>query len=257
MQTIPASRSRFTLPLPLFTLLILLNLPPVLAQPAAPTGDDSAASTVAHSRWQVEATFVAGGGLDSRDVFVTEEGDDVTLSAGGGGGLQLGIRLQLSSLLLSSLGMEYVASSLSQPLKNATGSFDRLVIRAGLHYSIPLRTTGFINVGGGIGAYLEGLMDVDGSKVPDGAHNIYTYKPATGIHLAAEFTQPLPQLQWLNRRWSWAIGLRYTSVQYDLRKMTMDGINIPLELLPAQLEKDVDGIKGDSIDLTLSLLWSK
>ena len=195
---------------------------------------------------RAEFRLGVGGGIENHSVCQTNSGTTVNISVGGGLGVgaKLGYRIcepfEISSEFL------YQASVLDQPVTNASGNFHRFVVTPTAKYLLFLKKDVrriSINIGAGWGIYSAAKLDIDGSKIAGGAHNIYEYANSSGPHGCAEFELCT------KKKISFIGGLKYYRVEYDLKKVTSDGITIPLNIIPASALKDILTIDGSGLDL--------
>jgi len=153
-----------------------------------------------------------GGGLgfEKVDLFVDENGDDVTLSTGGGFAIGAEAGHTFSKNFDLSLYMYYQSSSLSRTLSNASASFERMNVLITPALIIPIKGGDYFHfkLGGGIGGYLLGNMDIDASKAGGSVYK-YKYNPAFGFHGSFIFHSHFSE------RGSWNMGLRYYNVKYE------------------------------------------
>ena len=227
----------------LFCLLYLL-LTTLHAQENKP---EVALSHQLGSKWHVECNFLLGVGIKNHEVGETTENEKIKISGGGGlgGVLNLGYGITSSWDLNIGFGIQY--SSLQPQVENADGSFFRTILLTTIKYRIPVSSSGIINIGTGAGYYLPDDLDVDVSKIPEGAHNIYSYKNAVGFHLQAEYEG------FFNPNLTWIIGLKYYHISYDLEAVSMNGISYPISDFPAEIISELGELDGSGIDLILSL----
>lgn len=194
-------------------------------------------------RFRVGLSLFVGGGTDKIDVGETTTGETISISGGGGNGGAIILGYDLSSKLDIDLTAGTQQSLLSPPVVNAAGSFDRKLLLATLRYKIPFSHTGQFKVGGGIGYYSSGELDIDASQIPGGGHNIYKYDDATGFHITAEFESSF------SPNWSWMIGAKYCNVSYDVKSCTSNGVSIPVTFLT----DEVRSVDGSGFDLIIAM----
>jgi hypothetical protein len=200
-----------------------------------------------YSLWRIEGSGLFGVGIDNHEVGVTTENEKITISGGGGygGAFILGYRF-LSQFDLS-IGTGIQKSALMPRVKNAKGSFTRTIFLATLKYKKPITSKGLLNFGAGPDFFSPGNMEIDASKVAEGGHNIYSYKSSTGFHLLTEYEG------FINKKFSWIIGIKYYYVTYQLKSAELDGISLPASALPYELKKEVAELHGSGVDLVFSL----
>lgn len=226
--------------------LCVMGFTPLLLAQGLPT-------PVATGPWEFKAAFSAGGGLKSIEVFETTNNEIVTLSPGGGGGFHFLLGYLYRGKILTELGLGYQESVLSKQLKNADGLFGRSILSGSVMIRYPLNPPNLLYLGGGIGLYSDGSMDVDGAEIDGGAHNIYSYKPAVGAHLKGEYARMMPNVTWLNRPVGWGIGLSYSTVKYRLKSAMSNGYAIPIDQLDSSVRNEIDNLDGSGLDILFTL----
>jgi len=206
------------------------------------------------NNFRIDVSFFLGSGLEEFDVFKTTGDEIVKLSPGGGFGGKFSFGYCLNSPLNVNIEVGTQNSTLSEELKNADGKFSRTFFLGTLRYKIPITEKSSINIGGGLGYYISGKLDIDASEIEDGGHNIYKYKNTIGIHVICEYEHFLPKFSFLNARWSWAIGLKYYNIAYELDSATSDGVSIPITNLPSDIKVEVEELNGSGIDVLFSTI---
>ncbi len=248
MRKLLTERKAGALPIALTIMALVLLVIPVASSQDISTGD-AGTSFNPTGKLRLEASLLGGGGSKKIDVFVTTTDDTITISGGGGVGLDLEAGYCLSSSIEISGAFGFQRSTLSNKVSNAEGSFSRIFLRATLKYRIPVSTSGLIKIGGGGGYYSPGDLDVDGSKVPDGHHYIFTYDASTGFHVTGEYERYISSWSALSANWSWGIGLRYYKVTYDLKSWTDDGVSTPISQLTPEFKDDLTEFDGSGFDI--------
>jgi hypothetical protein len=217
--------------------------------------ENTPGSLVGNSRkYRIELSLGGGEGLKKIDIGYTNKNETINISPGGGFGGNLGFGYYMSPLFDVDLEIGSKESSLSRKVENADGSFRRSFFLGTLRYRIPVTGKSSINIGGGAGAYTAGKLDLDLSKVADGAHIIFKYKNAIGIHVFGEYEHGIPRWSFLNAGWSWSAGLRYYNISYKLDSIEFNGISIPAGVLPADLPGDFTKLNGSGFDFLLSII---
>lgn len=186
-----------------------------------------------------------GTGFSHMNTGITSSyGDEVTLSAGGGFGIGLKAGYSMPSPSLDfSVAAIFQLSILNPPVNNITGLFHRIILEPAVRYVFELKKIkSSINVGAGADLAFNAKMDLDGSHVYMGAHNIYSYKNAVG-------PMGLVEYEFKIRRISLSAGLKYYSIHYKLESIESDKIKIPLQYVPSYILKEVDNINGSGLDL--------
>jgi hypothetical protein len=196
---------------------------------------------------RIGADLSLGIGFEKFDMFETTTNEIVTLSPGGGIGGKLSAGYCITPVINLNAEIGFKESTLSEDLENADGGFSRSVLLGTLRYKIPINPQSSINIGGGVGYYMGGKLNVDASEI-GGGHNKYKYDNATGFHAIIEYEQFLPSVKLFSALVSWGIGIKYYSVSYKLSSLTSDGVSIPLSLLPQEVMDELSEINGSGID---------
>jgi hypothetical protein len=192
----------------------------------------------------IEAFLNFGFGATNLKVGQTTQNEDVTMSGGGGVSVGMNMCHTISPSLEAILTGAYQNSTLSKKLENAEGSFSRLYLLATLKYRIPVSASGTIKIGGGLGYYLPGSLDLDFSKVSSGGHNVFEYNTALGFHLTCDyeiFVSPM---------FSWGFGMKYYNVSYNLASATSNGLSVSINSIPQSIRNDVEKLDGTGVDLS-------
>lgn len=161
----------------------------------------------------IGGSFFFGGGPEKHDLFMTADGENVTLSPGGGFGFDLVFGYLVSEKIELDLNTGFQMSSLSKTLENADADFLRFFISSDVKYLIPTKNNnGAWKIGGGIGYYIPTSLNVewnDMSNISDGNLEI-EYDGSLGFHIVGEYEMFLPQK-------NWALGLyfKYYYTQYE------------------------------------------
>ncbi|MBN1159459.1 MAG: hypothetical protein JXA61_08770 [Bacteroidales bacterium] len=165
------------------------------------------------------ASFVAGFGTEKHNLFYTSEGDSVTLSPGGGGGLGIVFGFLLSPNIELDFNVAFESSSLSKNLKNADASFSRYFITSTLYYVFPSKNMDYNwKIGGGAGYYIPGSLKVEWSDMTNAADGDFTmkYKGSFGFHAGGEFEM----LFGPPGNWSLRLGLMFYYASYEYLSST-------------------------------------
>ncbi|ACF12477.1 hypothetical protein Ctha_0005 [Chloroherpeton thalassium ATCC 35110] len=202
-----------------------------------------------HRQFRLEGSLAVGAGFKNLDLFQKYDGDLVTLSAGGGVGGKLSFGYYLTPQFNANIEFGPQYSLLSESLDNADGGFSRTFVLGTLRLMLPISNDASINIGGGIGSYMGGELDIDASKLYGGAHNIYEYKNAVGFHLLTEYEKFLE-----DGIWSFCIVLKYYNVTYDLDGVSSNGYSFPTEWLSEEVKNQIGELDGSGIDLYVSII---
>jgi hypothetical protein len=155
--------------------------------------------------------MTAGAGFEKLAWFIDEDNNEVTLSTGGGFGIGAEYGRRLGKNFDLSFTALFQGSSLSEPLKNASASFNRFNLLVTPALIIPVRNDNMnFRLGAGPGLYTMGTMKVDGSEI-DGNKFTFKYKTAAGFHAVLLF-------EWrITEKGSMNMGLRYSGVRYEFK----------------------------------------
>lgn len=163
------------------------------------------------------AGFTMGGGIGFKSTpwFIDESGDDVTLSTGGGFSIGAEYGRQLGNVFDLSVNLFFQGSTLSETLKNAKGSFNRLGVTITPALVIPLKGGDMFRfrLGAGPGLYSFGTMKIDASKIGDTKYT-FKYKPAAGFHGLLLFESNFME------NGAMYFGIKYNNIKY---RYTPDG----------------------------------
>jgi hypothetical protein len=237
--------------------LLIVSFPDlILGQIDSGSTEQSSKSATAEKKYFLSCMIEGGGGLENHKVGLTSTNESIEISAGGG----IGFGLQAGYIPVRQLELEveaaYLVSVLSQNLDNGEGGFNRSVIAGNLLYRVPVRKDIRVLIGGGAGYYMGGKMDLDFSGASDigGAHNIYDYDNALGYQIRCMF-ELFGENAMFSRKIIAGIGLQYTSVRYELKSMTSNGVDIPLEMLPSEVKAEFGKLDGSGVEVLLYLAY--
>lgn len=151
-----------------------------------------------------------GGGFEEIPMYIDNKGNEVTLSAGGGFAFGAEYGYEASKFFDISANCFYQCSSLSEVLKNANASFERMGLTVTPALIIPIKSGERFRfrIGAGLGMYNYGTMKVDDSKI-SGIKYTFKYVPAFGYHGSFIFETSMSD------RSSFTLGLKYYEVQYE------------------------------------------
>ncbi len=191
-------------------------------------------------KFRIGFISVAGFGFNRIMLGQTDEGYDVTISAGGGIGLGFDMGYAFNPSFELSLAYAYKLTELSVVVDNATGSFEHGNLMVTGKYIRKIKTRSSLNFGGGLDLFNAGNMDLDFSEVPDGARYVYQYKTAIGCHLLGEF-----QFNFV-KKWSLTAGCTVYGVNYNqVKSFQVNSVSVPTELGSS----DFQNLKGSGADL--------
>jgi hypothetical protein len=165
-------------------------------------------------RYKSHAGLIMTGGIGFQTVplFVDEDNNDVTLSAGGGFSIGLNYGYQVGKSIDLELGAEFRNSNLSEKLNNAKASFNRLAIAFTPSVIIPFRNESMcLRAGAGPGFYSMATMKIDGSEINNSVYK-FKYNSAIGFQVQLLFEAKVME------RGSMDVGLRYNNAKYELNQ---------------------------------------
>ena len=151
-----------------------------------------------------------GGGFEEIPMYIDNNGNEVTLSAGGGFAFGAEYGYEASKFFDISANCFYQYSLLSEVLENANASFERMGLTVTPALIIPIKSGERFRfrIGAGLGMYNYGTMKIDNSKI-SGIKYTYKYVPAFGYHGSFVFETNFSE------RSSFMLGLKYYDVQYE------------------------------------------
>lgn len=168
--------------------------------------------------------LMSGGiGFETYPWFIDENGDDVKLSTGGGFGIGVEFGHQFSKHFDLSFNGFFQGSSLSERLKNASGSFNRMGLTVTPAIVIPVKGGDLFRfrLGAGPGLYSFGTMKIDASEL-EGTKMVFKYKPAVGFHGLFMFESNFMENA------SMSMGIRYSNIRYEYTSAgSSHGVNDP------------------------------
>jgi len=191
-------------------------------------------------KFRIGFISIAGFGFNKSMLGQTDEGDDVTISAGGGLGLGFDMGYAFNPSFELSIAYAYKLTELSMVVDNAEGSFEHGNFMVTGKYMRRIKTRSSLNFGGGLDLFNAGNMDLDFSGVPDGARYVYKYKTAVGCHLLGEF-----QFHFV-KKWSLTAGFTLYGVNYNqVKSFQVNSVSFPTNLASS----DFQNLKGSGADL--------
>ncbi len=214
-------------------------------------------SQSANSNWDKTGNLflrlegMGGQGLEWHVVGKTTEGDDVSISAGGGIGIQLVAGSNLFRFFRIEGSFGYESAGLDLQLENGSGSFGRTHLGGAAYLRIPLSAKSTLNLGGGAAEKGSPDLDLDfsSSRIPGAAHNIYNYRTGHCTHWDVVYEY------YPDRIMSLSVGLRYQMVKYKLESMTSDGVPYSLDMIPVEVRNELEDLDGSSVDLLLGFSY--
>jgi hypothetical protein len=154
--------------------------------------------------------FLSGGaGFESYPWFTDEDGKDVKLSTGGGFGIGAEFGHQFGKNFDLSFNCFFQSSVLSERLKNASGSFNRLGLTVTPALVIPVKGGEQLRfrIGAGPGLYSIGTMKIDASEITGDILTL-KYKSALGFQGSFLFESNFME------RGSMTLAVRYSNIRY-------------------------------------------
>lgn len=161
------------------------------------------------NRININSNF--GGGFQSHPIFITTDGKDAEVSFGGGIGIGVSYGCELSRYFDILAGIDYKSSWLSPALQNGDASFNRAFISLTPAFIIPIDGGDAMRfkLGGGVNYYFSNKFNMEGSEIPGGFDDKWTYSSTFGYHLSFVFEINVGENFSLN------YGLKYYGVNYD------------------------------------------
>lgn len=166
----------------------------------------------------------AGFGFDKRVMGTNMNGDDVSLSFGGGVGIGGYIGRELTKYLDLEIAYRHFAGGFSPSVKDASMDFSRHIISITPAFIIPI-DGGYarrLKLGFGADIYLGSKLEIDIPSIPatplnpavPGIKDTWKYGDAYGYHLSAIYEINPSQ------RWSFFMGGRYYAINYNFSSGT-------------------------------------
>ncbi len=182
----------------------------------------------------------SGVGFSSYDAFEKTNGGYVKISPGGGSlyGVKLGYTF--NRFFDGTAGAAYQVSTLSQILNNASGNFGRFILSGDFLAMHMLTEKNFLGIGSGISSYKNPRLMLDATRINNEKVILY-YKDAIGYQVFLEW-------RLLIKRVCLSANLRYSTVSYDLNRITLNGV--PAVIVSGSGE-DYQHLDGGGLDLEL------
>jgi hypothetical protein len=191
-------------------------------------------------KFRIGFISIAGFGFNKIRLGQTDEGDDVTISAGGGIGLGFDMGYAFNPSFELSLAYTDKYAELSMVIDNGSGSFEHGNLSVTGKFMKRIKARSSLNFGGGLDLFNAGNMDLDFSEVPDGARYVYKYKTAIGCHVLGEF-----QFHFV-KKWSLSAGFTLYGVNYNqVKSFEVNSVSVPTDLASS----DFQNLKGSGADL--------
>lgn len=151
----------------------------------------------------------AGIGFEKYAWFIDENNKDVTLSTGGGFGIGAEYGYLINDFFDITLNGSFLGSSLSENLKNAKASFNRMGISITPSFIIPIKGGEILRLkaGAGGGIYSFGTMKVDATQLGDLKYT-FKYKSAPGFHLQLVLESNFSE------KGTMGFGIKYDNIHY-------------------------------------------
>jgi hypothetical protein len=148
-------------------------------------------------------SLAAGFGFENIDVAQSYDGENSSISFGGGIGIGLQYGIEINPLLDLNLEANYAFSQLTPPLKNVDVTFSRINLsaRPSLIFGSENHLRRF-KLGAGIDYNLNPALDLDGTKID--------YTSSLGFHIAGVYEMNF------SNNWMYSMGLKFNNVQYDI-----------------------------------------
>lgn len=201
--------------------------------------------------FRVEGIMNLGFGFTKNNTgLILENGDDVTISPGGGMGFGAVLGYTFWQHLDGSVGIAYQTSAMDKIITNAKGHFSRILLSPAVQYFFTLKfKNARLGFGAGASIAAGSSMNLDAHKVQGGAHNIYRYAVAVGPSGQCMYYYPF------NQRVTFNFGCKIYQLKYRLNRVESDGKEIPVSKLPADILEDVEKLDGSGIDLVIGMSY--
>ncbi len=193
-------------------------------------------------RMRLFLTGDLGFGFDSTDVGTTTNGDRVSISGAGGLGVGVGFGYGLSRNLDLDFDLGAQVSAITPAVSNAEGFFARSFLLATMKYKMPTSDTGQLKFGAGLGAYINGKLDID-TRDAGGRHTVVKYKNSPGVHLTGEFER------FIGRNTSLNVGARMYFVKYKAKSVTDNGATGSVDFLKSSVKE----FNGNGLDFMVGI----
>lgn len=154
--------------------------------------------------------FGGGSGFEEITMFIDDQGDEVTLSTGGGFVIGAEYGLELTPSFDISAQAFYQNSTLSQTLKNGDATFSRFGMSVTPALVFPIKGTQYhkIRLGGGLGYYTSCTMEVDASDA-GGEDMTLKYSSVIGYH------GQLVYESLVSDKASFSVGIKLYNIKYE------------------------------------------
>jgi hypothetical protein len=190
--------------------------------------------------FRISFVTIGGFGFDRIPVGVTDKGDEITISAGGGLGLGFEAGYTFNGLFELSAAYVYKVTDLSMVVENASGSFEHGYFMLTGKFIARIKAKSSVNYGGGLGLLNAGSMDLDFSQVDGGERFVFKYNTTVGYHVLAEFQHRFTQ------KWSIIGGFTVYGGNYNhMKSFTYGSDSVPVDLAPS----DFQNLKGSGLDI--------
>jgi len=154
-----------------------------------------------------------GGGLVNHNVITLDNGEESSISYGGGIGFGVKYGHEFTRNFDMAIDLDYRSSSLRPTVSNGTVSFDRFLVGITPAYIIPIDGGDAmrIKVGAGPDFYFYNALDWKTSKISGGFNDKWLYKSTYGFHVSANYEMNFSE------SWSVNYGLKYYYVNYKFK----------------------------------------
>jgi len=170
---------------------------------------------------QKRMSFILGGGVgfEKMPLFESENGEEITLSTGGGVALVAEYGYELNPGFDISVNAFYQSSTLSQSISNGNATFNRYGFSVTPAKVFPLKGEKYQKkrLGGGLGYYLSGTIDYEASNA-GGEDLILNYSPALGFHGSFVYESLISD------KAAFFIGIKLYSVNYKYTSANSTGV---------------------------------
>ncbi|MDA8098564.1 MAG: hypothetical protein M0042_02925 [Nitrospiraceae bacterium] len=216
---------------------------PAAAELTIAPSQSVAAALSTKGKFNVELGLIGGVGFKQVDVGKITGGDHLWFSAGGGYGAEVTIGYGATDRTEVDLTLGGQESVEMPDNPDADVTFQRGFVLATGKYVVPVNDRMRFKIGGGIGRYSAGRLEVHTFGVGGGVLGVVDYNPAYGLHLSGDFEG------FFATNTAFVAGVRLSTVRYKAMQYVKDGTLQPLE----DLSGDFRNLYGGGADFTIRI----
>ena len=190
----------------------------------------------------IEPSIFYGFPTNNILVGITNIGTNITMTGGGGNGTAVSFYYGLDENLDLGLVLGTQSNGFTPTLINAAANFKRNFYVVSCKYSIASENNETYKLGFGLGQYSPGDLIMDLTAVGLGLQAIQ-YGDSIGYNFTLDWEKGI------YKNISWLTGVRYSSVSYKVRSLSVSGHPFPL----GWLRSEFLNLDGSSIDIILGL----